>query len=245
MVIRVDGSTVGIVSGGCLETDLALHAVQVHESGEPRTVTYDTRGDDEAAWALGLGCNGLIDVLVEPLSPQKVIEVARDLEAELEADTIRLVVCGSGPDAYPLVRMANDLDWLVTVVDHRGVEHAARFPGARVVASLDDVDLDERTAAIVMSHHFERDTEYARALKDSRVSYIGVMGPRARFERMKVQDDERIYAPVGLDVGGRSPEAIALAVTSEVSAVMSERAGGHLRDQPTIHDSRRQAEAGR
>src|SRR4051812_22841534 len=69
MVIRVDGSTVGIVSGGCLETDLAEQAKKVHHDGKAKVVTYDTRADDDAAWGLGLGCNGLIDVLLEPMVP--------------------------------------------------------------------------------------------------------------------------------------------------------------------------------
>ena len=76
MVVRVDGSTVGIVSGGCLETDLADQARKVHETGIAKVVTYDTRADDDAAWGLGLGCNGLIDVLLEPLSSTQARELA-------------------------------------------------------------------------------------------------------------------------------------------------------------------------
>src|SRR5919206_5080987 len=50
MLVRVDGSTVGLVSGGCLESDLALHARRVHESGRAEVVSYDTRADDDAVW---------------------------------------------------------------------------------------------------------------------------------------------------------------------------------------------------
>src|SRR5215218_9496953 len=71
MVARVDGSTVGLVSGGCLESDLAIHARRVHESGRAEVVSYDTRADDDAVWGLGLGCNGLIDILLEPLPAER------------------------------------------------------------------------------------------------------------------------------------------------------------------------------
>jgi xanthine dehydrogenase accessory factor len=236
MVIGVDGTSVGIVSGGCLETDLALHAQEVHESGIPRTVTYDTRGDDEAAWGLGLGCNGLMDLLIEPLDAARALRVAVDIASDLERSAVRFVVCGSGPDAVPLVRFAIELDWSVTVVDHRGLNHADRFPGAVVVANLADVELTNRTAAVVMSHHFERDREYVRELLASPAAYIGVMGPRQRFERMNHPDDPRLYAPVGLDIGGRSPDAIALSIITEVASVMNARSGGHLRDQATLHN---------
>lgn len=236
MVIRVDGSSVGIVSGGCLETDLALHAQEVQSSRTPKTVTYDTRGDDEAAWGLGLGCNGLIDVLVEPLTPDGAAQIAAALQKDLDENGKRLVICGSGPDAQPLSRFAIELDWNVTVVDHRGLDHADRFPRAKVVETLEQADLNDRTAAVVMSHHFERDREYVRHLIESNVAYIGVMGPHARFERMNTSADDRVYAPVGLDIGGRSPDAIALSILTEAAAVMNQRSGGHLRDQQTIHN---------
>jgi xanthine/CO dehydrogenase XdhC/CoxF family maturation factor len=236
MVIRVDGSSVGIVSGGCLETDLALHAQEVHATQASRTVTYDTRGDDEAAWGLGLGCNGLMDVLIEPLDAENAGRIASELAADLEKSAIRLVVCGSGPDAHPLVRFATELDWNVTVVDHRGLEHADRFPGATVLDSLASAKIDDHTAGVVMSHHFERDREYVRALLESSAAYIGVMGPRERFERMNHPSDPRLYAPIGLDIGGRSPDAIALSIITEIASVMNKRSGGHLRDQPTLHN---------
>src|SRR6476646_3017154 len=86
MVVRVDGSTVGIVSGGCLETDLADQARKVSQTGIAKVVTYDTRADDDAAWGLGLGCNGLIDVLVEPLSPERARGVADILIDALQSE---------------------------------------------------------------------------------------------------------------------------------------------------------------
>src|SRR6476646_4674905 len=87
MVVRVDGSTVGIVSGGCLETDLADQARKVHETGVAKVVTYDTRADDDAAWGLGLGCNGLIDVLLEPLMPEHARGVADILVNALQNES--------------------------------------------------------------------------------------------------------------------------------------------------------------
>ena len=320
MVAKVDGTTVGIVSGGCLEADLAEHAREVNETGEPRVVTYDTRADDETAWGLGLGCNGLIDVLLEPLThmeagvfgrlleqalsepvptvlatvivssgaegapsvgahalfvnqtvesvgnwgDRSALESAKlDIDAalasgrrglvsayegcevsfELVAPSIRLAICGGGPDVAPVALLATQLGWRVAVIDHRAPEaaHADRFPGALVVECHEPesigkcIALTPMTAAVVMSHNFARDTEYVRALIASDVSYIGVLGPRARWERMLAQlgatkPDQRLFAPIGLDLGGDGPEAIALSVVAEVSAAMARRPGGYLRD---------------
>jgi xanthine/CO dehydrogenase XdhC/CoxF family maturation factor len=325
MVIRADGTTVGIVSGGCLESDLAEHARDVHRSGKARVVTYDTRADDDAAWGLGLGCNGLIDVLLEPLDATNAGAVAVLLEqgfsgnspsvlltvidapdsdasasigahaligpeeiettgnwgdrailsrAAMDADgafaerrrglvreydevtvafevvnpVIRLVLCGSGPDGVPLVKFGVDLGWNVTVVDHRSVEHShpERFPGARVAECREAVQLAESlslsssTAAVVMSHNFARDTDYVRALLDSPVAYIGVLGPRARAERMLadissqgvvIEAGDRLFAPIGIDIATDGPDGIALSIIAEVSAVLGGRHGGHLRDR--------------
>jgi len=137
----------------------------------------------------------------------------------------------------------------VTVVDHRPLSpaHVSRFPGARVVECSDPERLSEvatltaRTAAVVASHHFERDRNYMRALLASGVSYIGMLGPRARTERMLADlakdktspaaPDARLFTPVGMDIGGDGPDAIALSIIAEASAVMSGRGGGHHRDR--------------
>src|SRR5215213_4466934 len=140
---------------------------------------------------------------------------------ELVVPTVRLVICGSGADAQPVARLAQGLGWSVVVVDHRPVAlaHAERFPGATVVecASAAEVSksvaLDERTAAVVMSHHYGRDTDYLDALLASEVGYIGLLGPRSRRDRMIAELAERgrrfeasnvegrLFGPIGLDVG--------------------------------------------
>src|SRR5947199_6467236 len=67
MLITESGQTVGSISGGCLERDAVERAAQVMKSGQPRLVEYDTRGEEDIVWGLGLGCNGLVQVLLESL----------------------------------------------------------------------------------------------------------------------------------------------------------------------------------
>jgi len=135
------------------------------------------------------------------------------------------------------------------VADHRpnAREHAARFPGARVIFCEDPAtlariaDITSRTAAVVVSHHFERDRGYLESLLASDAAYIGMLGPRARTERMLADlsakgiksgdGDPRLYAPVGMDIGGDGPTAIALSIVTEIAAVMAKRTGAHLRDK--------------
>jgi xanthine dehydrogenase accessory factor len=68
MLVTEDGRTIGVVSGGCLDGDVRERAAKVMRTGQPTLVTYDTTTDEDVVWGLGLGCNGVVDVLIEPAS---------------------------------------------------------------------------------------------------------------------------------------------------------------------------------
>jgi xanthine/CO dehydrogenase XdhC/CoxF family maturation factor len=150
-----------------------------------------------------------------------------------------LLLAGGGPDARPVAVLANFMGWKVSVADHRAAYlDAARFPpDTRLVAVhpaelARSLRLDAFSAAIVMSHHLDSDLHYLRGLADSQVPYVGLLGPAARRERLlhdlgdhAAKLRTRLRAPVGLDIGGRSPEAIALSIVGEVHAAFAGRTG--------------------
>ena len=151
----------------------------------------------------------------------------------------RILVCGAGPDAEPLIAQLSALRFPATVVDHRpAYARAERFPGATVIAApatelRQRVALDRYLAAIVMSHHLASDRAYLGALADSAVPYVGLLGPRPRRERLLAELGAfaapllpRLRGPVGLDLGAVTPESIALAVAAELHAFAAGRAGG-------------------
>jgi xanthine/CO dehydrogenase XdhC/CoxF family maturation factor len=151
----------------------------------------------------------------------------------------RVLLLGGGPDVRPVVTLADFLGWKVTVVDHRSAYlDAARFPAsARLVETpaaqvASAIRLDDFDAAIVMSHHLDSDLLYLRALASAHVPYDGLLGPAARREKLlgdlgdqAISLRARLRAPVGLDIGGRTPEAIALSIVGEVQAALSGRGG--------------------
>lgn len=148
---------------------------------------------------------------------------------------LRLLICGAGPDAEPLFDFAHRLGWKVTLLDHRpayAVMH--RFSGAEIVKQIEldewvkDLDLQRYSAAVVMSHHLGADAQYLRGLARSTIPYIGLLGPPARRERLLADVGPlaadlatRLRAPVGLNLGGRTPEAIALSIVAEIQAAFS------------------------
>src|SRR5262245_40026178 len=78
-LIEDDGRTLGGVSGGCLEADVREVALQVMETGTPRLLHYDTGDDDRTVWGLGLGCNGSVDIFVQPVREPRTLAVLNDL----------------------------------------------------------------------------------------------------------------------------------------------------------------------
>jgi xanthine/CO dehydrogenase XdhC/CoxF family maturation factor len=309
ILLAANGDYRGLVSGGCLEGDLAERSRAVAASGKAVAVTYDLRDSADELWGLGVGCNGLLRIFLQPLLPANdyqpfaaiaerllgtrragvatVIESERadvpigataivdevegrvfgagDAGASLLRAAARtamhsasahfgaeqrcrilhaplspipkLLVLGGGHDAIPLVGMAAELGWLVTVADHRpgylargGFERAQRAvlvePG-RLAATL---PLDDFDAIVVMSHHLATDRKYLAELARVDSRYLGVLGPRARRDRLlrdlaaeAPQLRERLKGPVGLDIGADSPESIALSILAELQATLGTR----------------------
>ena len=322
---------VGNISGGCLEGDVMVVADEVMTSGQARLVTYDLTADDDVVWGLGLGCNGAVDIFVEPVDPsaeiftlyRKAIADERALAAvtvlsgagrrlavwadgarigtlgdatmddraaragtaaiqegasrifslpgsagavqafvEVLRPPIRLVVCGAGHDAVPVVQLAAQMGWRVVVVDSRErFLTRDRFPGARQfikadpTSAPDRVPMDDRTYVVIMTHNYLHDRDLLRGFLRTGAGYLGMLGPRIRTEKildelrrdgvtMSDRDRGRIFGPLGLDIGGETPEEIALAIVGEIQAVESGRRGGFLRERKgPIHDGSGIAEA--
>lgn len=213
MLVDDNGNFQGMLSGGCLEGDLAERARVVLASGVPQTVTYDLAEDDEL-WGMGVGCDGLMRVHLQPLIPEsayapfaEVAEIlrggaAREVRIPLDGDEKgelvyvakpppRLLVLGGGLDAEPVVQLAVLMGWRCALADHRPAYiDKGNFAGAESVtcvpaAELSGVlDLDDFDLAVVMSHHLESDRAYLRQLASSRVGYIGLLGPAQRRQRL-------------------------------------------------------------
>ncbi|HEV7504312.1 MAG TPA: XdhC family protein [Thermoanaerobaculia bacterium] len=150
-----------------------------------------------------------------------------------------LVVCGAGDDARPLVAYAADAGFRVTVIDHRPALLAPQwFPqAARLVpARPEDRELDlppaGRALAVVKTHSLAHDREWARRLLAAGLPYVGMLGPHARREtilrEIGLAGDERVFGPVGLDLGADGPRQVAFAIVAELLAFIAGREPRHL-----------------
>jgi xanthine dehydrogenase accessory factor len=333
MLMTSQGQMVGSLSGGCLESDVFEQAQAVMTSGKPIVVQYDTMSDEDIIWGLGLGCNGIVQILIERLEQESplnhlaflteclhlrhvgVLATVFHVEGQVKAqvgtrlmvhpdgtvnsdiedadlvtqigdDTqqvlndsrskvkayplptgkaevfieviqppVRLMIFGSGHDAVPLVRLAQELGWYVTVVDSRNVETTReRFLSAdEVILARPEgisncIHVNNRTMAVVMTHNYLHDLEILKTLLPSPVQYLGILGPKSRTEKLlqDLQEQgitptenqmQRFYSPVGLNIGADTPEEIALSIVAEIQSVLTNHSGGSLRNKlGPIHD---------
>jgi len=255
MYITDDGQWIGAISGGCLEGDALRKAREVMHSGEGRLVVYDTSDPEGENFGIGLGCNGVLDVLIQPIDPanaqnpieilDQVIQERRPVTLEtplpdeggvfveeLKPD-IQLLVFGAGYDAVPLVQQARQVGWRVVVTDDC-VAHLQpkRFAAADSLLAVPrdavraQVPIDRWSAAVLISHNYKYDRAVLAELLQSDIPYIGLLGPKKRGDALlsdvgdllKPGDTERVFWPVGLDVGAETPQEIALSIVSEIQA---------------------------
>ncbi|QCX00511.1 XdhC family protein [Aggregatimonas sangjinii] len=164
---------------------------------------------------------------------------------ELIPPQFHLAVYGDNYDIYPILEMAKLMDWEVSLV---GNIQKLKKEKLRSVANLYPKDfearptIDERTAIILMAHDYKTDYSNLKQLIKSPAPYIASLGPRKRFDKMVAEfkangiefseeEQQRIYAPCGLEIGANTPEEIALSLFSEILSVFSEKTGGMLREK--------------
>jgi len=335
MLILDDGHWEGAISGGCLEGDALRKAREIMRSGQSRHITYDTRKDKPSDHIpFSMGCEGIIDVLLEPLDKESAglhpIKIFREFASthqkqlmvtlydvthesmgkpgerlhidhkgqiidnfsnpevrkavrndavnltqwdqsfqkemrikshqiylfyEILTPPIHLVIFGGGFDVVPVVKLAKNLGWLVTVADECIAKtFPQKFPDADQVLNIPGVEVYKEVRemtniySVIMSHNFKYDLEVLKGLLKTQVKYIGVLGPKKRIKTMMDQlksevksswkdIEKRIYSPVGLNIGAETPEEIALSIITEILAVHNKKPGGFLKDKKGhIHD---------
>lgn len=218
------------------------------------------RPDGSTEHALGAASDEAREAALELLAEERseIRDLAEGLRAFVEVlePPLRLLICGAGHDAAPLVRQAAALGWSPIVVDdRREFLNSDRFPEAAGFVLVERPDkmaevapVDERTHVVVMTHNFLRDKEYVRALLGSPARFVELLGPRVRTERLFAELREegvdpsedalaKFRAPAGLDLGAEGPEEIAAAICAEIVAVRRGRGAGFLKDRPgPIHE---------
>ncbi|MBL8177296.1 MAG: XdhC family protein [Bryobacterales bacterium] len=216
LLVREDGSMVGTIGGGCVEAEVWNAAREVMETEKPRHLTFSLGQD--AAYDNGLICGGQLNVFVEPVLPQPFA-----------------IIFGAGHISKSLSKVANLAGFATVIVDNRDTfANGERFPEAdRIFAEeYEDVfpqlTVNESTYLVIVTRGHRDDMRVLRWAVSTNARYIAMIGSKRKTigvikelekEGMPRQAFERIFAPMGFDIGAITPEEIAVSVVAEMIAM--------------------------
>ena len=215
MLVREDGSSLGTVGGGCVEADVWAAAREVIQKEAPRKLVFNL--NNEATYDNGLICGGTVEIFVEPILPQPI-----------------LYLFGGGHVSTAVAKAAHTVGFGIAVIDDReAFANTERFPMAQeVFTSYDDAfeKLRPNSSAflvIVTRGHKEDMRVLAWAVRTP-ARYVGMIGSRRKVlsvykalekEGYSMEEFERVFAPMGIEIGALSPEEIAISIVAELVAV--------------------------
>jgi xanthine dehydrogenase accessory factor len=213
MLVRDDGSTMGSVGGGCVEAEVWSAAQDVLRDEKSRVMSFDLT--DESMAESGLICGGKVEIFIEPVLP-----------------TPKVVIFGAGHIATQVSKIATIAGFKTTIVDNRPVyANAERFPEAEAIYSesfeqaFEQVVPNDNTYVIIVTRGHQEDQNVLRWAVQTNARYIGMIGSKRKVRAIADQLEsegisreklERVYMPIGLDIGAVLPEEIAVAVVAEV-----------------------------
>ncbi|HYK90084.1 MAG TPA: XdhC/CoxI family protein [Acidobacteriota bacterium] len=216
MLIYEDGRQMGSIGGGCTEAEVCKEALAVMRSEKPRLLSFDLT--DEDAEESALLCGGVMEVYVEPILPDPT-----------------LFIFGAGHVGQAAASVARMLGFKIAVVDDRiKYANSERFPQADTfyVDSWEEVfgklPVNDSSYLLIATRGHQYDLTCLRFALRTPARYIGLLGSRRKtkllyeaLEREGVDPTgfERVFAPVGLEIGSETPEEIAVSIAAELVAV--------------------------
>jgi xanthine dehydrogenase accessory factor len=217
MLVYPDGTSLGTVGGGLLESKVREEALRCLHEKTSRLLEFKL--DEQSAAGIGALCGGNVKVFVEPILA-----------------TSAVYIFGGGHIALPLVEFAKVLEFTVVVVDDREeFANVNRFPKADEVKLGDfvevtkSIDFHVEDSVVIVTHEHQHDEVVLKEClsKKTLPGYIGMIGSKAKvaatFSNLKQQGLSeqllaRVSAPIGLDIGARTPAEIALSIMAEIIA---------------------------
>jgi xanthine dehydrogenase accessory factor len=215
MLVREDGSIAGTIGGGCVEADVWAAAKEVMRNELPRKMIFNL--NHEAGYDSGLICGGTLEVFVEPILPQPI-----------------LYIFGGGHVSIALAEAAHAAGFDIGVVDDReAFANAVRFPMAREVytsyeEAFEKLKPNASTYMVIVTRGHKDDMRVLGWAAGTEARYIGMIGSKRKVlsvyealekEGVSPEKLERVYAPVGLEIGALTPAEIAISITAELIAV--------------------------
>jgi len=222
MLIREDGSIMGTIGGGCVEADVWTAAREVIDTEKPRHLTFSLGQD--AAYDNGLICGGQLDIFVEPVTPEP-----------------RAYIFGGGHVSKSISKIANMAGFATVIIDDReAFANKERFPEADETYAdeyenvFPKLDISSSAYIVIVTRGHRDDMRVLRWAVGTPARYIAMIGSKRKTigvvkelekEGIPRTAFERVFAPMGLEIGAVSPEEIAISVGAEMIAMRRDPEG--------------------
>lgn len=219
MLIKNDGTFIGSIGGGGVEHQIRNKAIEVMKSGEPQIVHFDLSGKESMAQMI---CGGQMDIFLEPILPPET-----------------LYLCGAGHISQTTALIGKMLGFRVVVIDPRPeFNNIDRFPDADSLIvedyaiAIPKLDIDENSYIIIYTPGHILDEQCLYFATGTKAKYIGMIGSKKKVKEIKErllqkgvsqQQLDRVYAPIGLEIGAETPEEIAISILAEIIKVKRTR----------------------
>ena len=215
MLVREDGSIAGTIGGGCVEAEVWAAAKEVMQKEAPREMVFNL--NNEASYDNGLICGGTLEVFVEPILPQPT-----------------LYIFGGGHVSMAVAQAAHTAGFAVGIVDDREqFANAQRFPMAREIftsyeEAIAKIQPSASTYLVIVTRGHKDDMRCLAWAVRTQARYIGMIGSRRKVisvyralesDGYRAEEFERVFAPMGLEIGALTPEEIAISIAAELIAV--------------------------
>src|SRR6059036_899649 len=215
MLVREDGSIAGTIGGGCVEAEVWAAAKEVMQNEAPRKMVFHL--NNEASYDNGLICGGTLEVFVEPILPQPM-----------------LYLFGGGHVSMAVAKAASASGFAIGVVDDReAFANKERFPMAQEIYSsyeeaFERLHPNAATYLVIVTRGHKEDMRVLAWAVRTEARYIGMIGSKRKVlsvykalesDGYKPEEFERVFAPMGLEIGALSPEEIAVSIVAELIAV--------------------------
>jgi xanthine dehydrogenase accessory factor len=216
MLVREDGSLVGTIGGGCVEAEVWTAAREVIDTEKPKHLTFSLGQD--AAYDNGLICGGQLDIFIEPVTPEP-----------------RAFIFGGGHVSKSISKVANMAGFATVVIDDReAFANKERFPEAdetyaeEYEAVFPKLAVTSSSYVVIVTRGHRDDMRVLRWAIGTPARYIAMIGSKRKTisvvkelekEGFPRQAFDRLFAPMGLEIGAETPEEIAISVVAEMIAV--------------------------
>ena len=238
-LIAANGTSVGLISGGCLESEIIEQALKME--GKSFSCVIDTTSELDRVFGYSIGCQGKIYLNFEKLKGKDLFS-KKEFQPDLE-ETLDIFVFGAGPDILPLKELLDWMRWRVTFYTHRSDQFEEKKRLNWNINKIDPFSFEvsipcpERTALLLMSHNYPSDLELLRYFLNYPIGYIGILGPHQKREQMlkdlknvyntdiSGESLSKIYGPMGIKNLGRGESAIALSIVSQLQSIFFNKEG--------------------